>query len=253
MAQPDRREGLGVEARHRPRGEAVAAHRVGDLHRVAERVRGRYVEQRGVHQRQAVGDGGLAGHAAHRQGVAAVGRDGDVEDLVDELEQLDRVGADLDLRRQDDDAPAAVVAHAQLVAGADHAVRGLAVRLACGDREVAGQHGTGQDHDDLVADGEVAGAADDLLELTRAVGGADVDEAEADGLLEALQLLDGLHLADDQGTLEVGAELLDGLDLEACRNELGLDVAAGLRRKRVDVLPQPESGTRIRSPSRTAG
>ena len=103
-----------------------------------------------------------------------------------QLQQLDGVGADLVLRRQHDDAVRAVVAHAQLVAGADHAVRDPAVGLARGDREVAGQHGAGQDHDDLVADGEVAGAADDLLRLAGAVGLADVDRAEADRLLEAL-------------------------------------------------------------------
>ena len=229
----------GSQAGDRARGEAVAADRVGDLDRVAVRVRRGHVEERRVAQRQAVRDGGLAGDAAHGQAVAAVRGDGDVEDLVDELEQLDRVGAGLVLRRQHDDAVRAVVAHAELVAGADHAVRGLAVRLARGDREVAGQHGAGEDHDDLVADGEVTGAADDLLRFTGAVGGADVDGAEADGLLEALQLLDGQDLSDDEGALEAGADLLDGLDLEADGDELGLHVTAGLARGQVDVLPQP--------------
>ena len=120
--------------------------------------------------------------------------------------------------------------------------------------EVAGQHGAGQDHHDLVADGEVAGAADDLLRLAGAVGLADVDRAEADRLLEALQLLDGQHLADDQRALEAGAELLDGLDLQAGGDELGLDVAAGLTSAgRSTYSRSQESGTRIRSPSRTAG
>src|SRR6185503_2259775 len=100
------------------------------------------------------------------------------------------------------------------VARADHAVRGPAVRLARGDREVAGQDGAGQDHDDLVADGEVPGAADDLLRLSGAVGLADVDRAETGRLAEALELLDGPHLADDLGALQAGAELLDPLDLE---------------------------------------
>src|SRR5690606_11959051 len=185
------------------------------------------------------GDGGLAGDTAQGEAVAAVGGDGDVQDLVDQLQQLDGVLADLGLRRQHDDAVGAVIAHAQLVAGADHAVGRLAVRLARGDREATGQGGAGQHHDDLVADGEVAGAADDLLRLTGAVGLPDVDGAEADRLLEALQFLDGQHLADDEGALEVGAEVLDGLDLEARRNELGLYVTAGLRRRQVDVLPQP--------------
>src|SRR5262249_44359061 len=115
----------------------------------------------------------------------------------------------------------------------------LAVRLARGDREAAGQHGARQDHDDPVADGEVAGTADDLLWLSRAVGLADVDRAEPDRLLEALQFLDGQHLADHQRPLEVGAELLDGLHLETYLDELGLDVAPGHSRRQVDVLPQP--------------
>ena len=237
--EPDRRAGLGVEAGHGARGEAVAADRVGDLHRVAVGVGRGHVEQGRVAQRQTVGDGGLAGDAAHRQAVAAVGGDRDVEDLVDEFEQRDGVGADLVLGRQHDDAAGGVRAHAELVAGADHAVRGPAVRLARGDREVTGQHGAGQHHDDLVADGEVAGAADDLLGLAGAVGLADVDRAEADGLLEALQLLDGEDLADDERALEAGAELLDGLDLKAGVDELGLHVAAGLGGRQVDVLPQP--------------
>ncbi len=162
-----------------------------------------------------------------------------MQHLVDELEQLDRVGAGLVLRRQHDDAVRAVVAHAELLAGADHAVRGPAVRLARGDREVAGQDSAGQDHDDLVADGEVPGAADDLLRLAGAVGGADVDRAEADRLAEALQLLDGQHLSDDERALEAAAELLDGLDLEAGVDELGRDVATGFTGGEVDVLPQP--------------
>lgn len=133
-------------------------------------------------------------------------------------------------------------------------MRGLAVRLAGGDREVAGQDRAREDHDDLVADREVTGAADDLLRFAGAVGRADVDRAEADGLLEALQLLDGQDLADDQGALEARADLLDGLDLQADGDELGLYVTAGLRRRsRSTYSRSQESGTRIRSPSRTAG
>lgn len=251
--QPDRGARLRVETGDRTGGEVVAAERVGHLDGVAELVRPRYVEQGRVAQRHPVGDGGLAGDAAQREAVAAVGGDRDVEDLVDEFEQLDRVGADLVLRRQHDDALAAVVAHAQLVAGADHAVRGPAVRLARGDLEAAGQHGARQDHDDLVADGEVAGTADDLLGLTRTVRLTHVDGAEADRLLELRQLLDGQHLADDERPLEAVAELLDGLDLETGSDELGLDVAPGLRRRRSTYSRSQESGTRIRSPSRTAG
>lgn len=261
--QPDRGTGLGLQTDHGARGEAVAADRVADVDRVAEGVRGGHVEQRRVAQRQAVGDGGLAGDPAQGEAVAAVGRDGDVEDLVDQFQQLDRVGADLVLGRQDDDAAAAVVTHAELVAGADHAVRCPAVRLAGGDREVAGQDGARQGHDDLVPDGEVAGAADDLLRLSGvslgafglggAPGLADVDGAEADGLLEVRQLLDGEDLADDQGALEPGAELFDGLDLEAGGDSLAWTSRPVSVAGRSTYSRSQESGTRIRSPSRTAG
>ena len=46
-------------------------------------------------------------------------------------------------------------------------------------------------------------------------------------------------LADDERTGEVGAELLDGLDLEAGADEALGDVAAGLPRGEVDELAQP--------------
>src|SRR5690606_12707075 len=99
---------------------------------------------------------------------------GDVEDLVDQLQQLDRVGAGLVLGRQDDDA-AVVVAHAELAGRADHALGDVAVGLAGGDLEATGQHAAGQHHDDLVALAEVGRAADDVLRLAGAVGLTDVD------------------------------------------------------------------------------
>jgi hypothetical protein len=59
-----------------------------------------------------------------------------------------------------------------------------AVGLARADREPAGQLAPGRITDDQVADGEVAGAADDLLRLAGRPHPADVDEAEPDRLLE---------------------------------------------------------------------
>ncbi len=236
--EPDRGLGGRVDADHGAGHEAVAAGRVVDLHQVAEGVGRRHVEQCRVGQRQPVRGGGLAGDAAHGQAVAAVRGDGDVEHVVDQLEQLDRVGAGLVLRRQHDDA-VVVVAHAQLAGGADHAGRGVAVGLAGGDRERAGQHGAREDHHDLVADGEVGRAADDLLRVAGAVGRTDVDPAVPDRLLEAGQLLDGEHLADHQRALEVAADLLDGLDLQAGPDQALGHVAAGLAGRQVDVLAQP--------------
>ena len=63
-----------------------------------------------------------------------------------------------------------VVAEAELARRGDHAVGDMAVGLARRDRERTGQHGAGQRHDDLVADEEVVGAADDAVHGVSAVG-----------------------------------------------------------------------------------
>ena len=105
---------------------------------------------------------------ADGQRVAAVGRDRDVEHLVAQVEQVDRVGAELAVADQvggEHQDAVVVVAGAELAGRADHAVADVAVGLARGDREAAGQHGTGQRDDDVVADGEVARAADDAPRL----------------------------------------------------------------------------------------
>ena len=83
----------------------------------------------------------LARDAAHRQRVAAVGRDVDVDRDVVEAEQRDRVGADGRVDAEFDEAQDAgvLVAEAQLLRRGDHAVRDVAVGLARRDRERAGQ------------------------------------------------------------------------------------------------------------------
>ena len=84
----------------------------------------------------------LAGQAAHREAVAAVGRDVGLDGLLAEAEQGDGVVAGLERRAllvaeqpgQHDD-PLVVVADADLVLGADHPVGHPAVGLARGDLE----------------------------------------------------------------------------------------------------------------------
>ena len=108
---------------------------------------------------------GLAGQAADRQAVAAVGGHRDVEHRVAQAEHVERVVAGL--RRvggQHEDA-VVLVADAELAGRADHPVGDVAVGLARADREAAGQHGAGQRDHDQVADGEVARAADDAARL----------------------------------------------------------------------------------------
>ncbi len=77
---------------------------------------------------------------------------------------------------------------------ADHPVGGAAVRLAGGDREVAGQHGAGKRHDHQVADSEVRCTADDVAGL----GFTDVDLDRPDRLLELGEFLDLDDAADGQ-------------------------------------------------------
>ena len=142
---------------------------------------GQRLEVGRVVERDAVRRGRLAGDAAHRQRVRPVRRDGDVEHLVAQAEQLDRVGAErsvADQVRGEHQDAVVVVAGAQLAAGADHAVADVAVGLARGDREAAGQRRPGQRDHDEVADGEVQRTADDAARLRL----AHVDLAPADGL-----------------------------------------------------------------------
>ena len=111
----------------------------------------------------------LAGDAADRERVAAVGRDVDLDGRVVEPEQGRRVGADLRVEAERGQAQDAVVlvAETEFACRGDHAVGDVAVGLARGDRERAGQHGARQRHDDLVAHEEVAGAADDAAHVRR--------------------------------------------------------------------------------------
>ena len=125
----------------------------------------------------------LAGQAADRQAVAAVRGDGDVEHVVAQLQQRRAASATrLEIRLGKHQDAGVVVAEAELARRADHPVGDVAVGLARGDREAAGQHGAGQrDHDD-VADREVVRAADDAAGTRAVVVRTDVDLAPADRL-----------------------------------------------------------------------
>ena len=260
-----------VDAADDPRDEPVAADLPVDRRRVGEPDRIPVLgglghgEQRGVAEAAAGGSlrvPVLAGQAAHREAVAAVRRDVDLDDLLAEPQQSDGVVADLDavelLRRQQPgqhDDPGVVVADAELVLGADHPVGHPAVGPAGGDLEPAGQDGAGQHDDDEVADLEVRGPADDLLVLPLGLHLAvrpDVDDAVADGLAVLLDLLvDGEHAADDDRTGEVAA--VDRLLLQADRHERLGDVGARGARGEVGVLAQPaQRCAHLRPPSRTA-
>ena len=167
----------------------------------------------------------LDGHAAHGQAVRAVGRDLAVDDGVGQAKVVGVVHADGGVGRQDDDA-VVLRAHAQLAGRAVHAARLDAAQLALLDAEVARQDSADHRGDDVVALLEVLGAADDLQRDGVAVG-VDVAVADAD-LAEPHVVGVGVRaLADHLGghdVGEVGADLLDGLDLGAGADQLRHEV-----------------------------
>ena len=237
-----------VEAGDGAGDEDRAAGGIVDLDRVARIVRRRDVALRGVAEGGPAPVDGvlqrrLAGDAAQRQRVGAVGVDLELDDLVAQVEHVEGVVAGLaGVGGQHDDA-FVVVAEAELPGRADHARREVAVGLARGDREVPGQHGAGQDADDEVAGREVVGAADDALGLAGAVGVTDVDGAPVDGLAVLLRLgLHREHTADDQRAGDVVTGALDRLDPQP---EVGQRVGELLQVEvvgEVDVVADPRHG-----------
>ena len=212
--------------------------------------------------RAALGVPELAGESTHREAVPTVRGHVGLDGLLGEAEQGDGVVAGgqgrgllgTEQSLEDDDA-LVVVPEADLVLGADHAVGDVAVRLACGDGEVAGQDGSRQHDDDEVTHLEVVGAADDLLVL--ALGQhlavlADVDGAPADGLAVLLGLEGNVeHPADDERPGEVTT--VEVLLLEADGDESGSDVGAAGPLGQLGELGEPaEWHPHVRPPSRTA-
>ena len=168
----------------------------------------------------------LAGEADHRERVAAVRLDVDVEhDVAVEVRQR---RADRGLRREDEDA-VPIGGQPQLVAGAQHAVARDAHLLGALDPAVARQDRARQRHRDALAGSDVRGAADDLERLATPHGHPRERQAVGPRM--------GLHaeeLADDD-VLPVRAPTLEALDLhpeqrqplgELLRRELDVDVVA---------------------------
>ena len=255
--QPARAGPVGVEAGDRDRDEERAGRRR-EPDGVAGVRRVRHGTVDGVGERDALGLGGLAGQTAQGHAVAAVGGDVDVEHRVAQEQHGCGVLSGLELGGvvQDDDA-VVVVPEAELAGRADHPVGHVPVGLAGSDAEVAGQHGTGQGHDHEVAGAEVVGAADDPAGGRLGRGGglvpvADVDAAPVDGLAVGVLLgLDRQHPPDHHRPGDVGAGLLDGLDLEPDPDEgLGEVPSAQVARQR-RVLGEPaERGPHRAAPTR---
>jgi len=118
---------------------------------------------------------------------------------------------------------------------ADHAVGNMAIRLACGDREVTGQRGSRRSNHNQVTHHEVARAADDAARLVC----AGVDLAPTDRLLELGEFLDLKHLAHHDRTAEPLTHQFDGFDFEASVDQVLGDIAPFLPGGNVDEFANP--------------
>ena len=254
---PRRRGRRGVDPAHDAGdvavapGHAVDRPLVGDGHGIPVGVGRSHVEVRGVAEGHAGRQGVLPGDPPQGEAVAAVRGDVDLDDLVAEAEQLDRVvtggqdsrGLLAQELGQHDDA-VVVLAEAELESGADHAVGDVAVGLAGRDLEPPGQDPTGQDADDEVTGDEVVRSADDLLGL--ALGDllavlAHVHGAPVDGLAVLLRLrLHGQDATDDEGAAEVATT--SPLLLEPDPHQGSGDVGTGGVGRHVGQLTKPGHG-----------
>ena len=163
----------------------------------------------------------LGRDAVHGQAIGTVRGDLAVQDRVRDAGVVGVGDAQRGVGGQDDDA-VMVRAQAELTGGAVHAEGLDAAELGLLDLEVARQHGTDHGDDDLVALLEVLCAADDLqrdgVALVVDVLVADADLAQPHVVGVGVGLL-GDDLA-GHDVVEVGADLLDGLDLGAGADEL---------------------------------
>ncbi len=226
--QPPRTDRRRIDAGHPPRGEPGAQrfgfqpHLPGVGFVVRQRTHGRI----GVFEVEPAGQ--FARETAHREGVPAIRRDGQLDDRIVQAQDLVGVVTGLGRPRLEHQNPGMVLADTQFGDRADHAVGHVPVGLARADLEPAGQDAAGQHHDNEVTDREIGCAADDLLQL----GTTDIDLAEPDRLLELGQLGDLGDPAHHQRPLGSAGDPLQGvdlLDLEADADESGVEFFRGHR------------------------
>ena len=152
--------------------------------------------------------GELAGHADDAHRVGPVGRDGEVEDHVVETEHLAHVAAELGGGVETEDA-AVVVAEAELLGRAEHAVAHLAADLAAFEREAARAAWRPTARTGTTMPATTLGAPHTTRVTPSPVVMSTSDSLSAFGCGHDLEHLRG----DDAGDLLAG--LLDALDLEA--------------------------------------
>ena len=190
----------------------------------------------GVILERADAEGGeIARDAANAGGVAAVGRDGDVEHHAAEPGVLDIGHADGRIVGQDDDA-LMVVAELELHGRAEHAVAGLAADDDAGlELEIlAGDPGAGEREDRLHAGRGIGRAAHNVDQ--RAGAGIDLAQLEVVGI----GVRGGRHdFGDDEG-LQRLALILDAFDLEADHGQRLADLGGG--GSGLEVILEPVEG-----------
>ena len=141
-----------------------------------------------------------------------------------------------------------VVAQAELLGRGQHSVGRVAVGLARGDGEPAGQDRAGKRSDDLVADRKVFGTADNAAHLVaRATesrirrlfaGLGHAHLTPADGLAVALRLLRELeNLAHNDRTRHIGT--VDVFFFEAHLDQCRVNILGSSAGSKVDVFGQP--------------
>ena len=206
-------------------GRIAAAHLGiidGDVHEVCHLLGRLVLDGRQLDVGVLVEDGrDLGRHAGHGQAVGAVGGHLAVDHGVADAVPVHEIHAHRRVLRQDHDT-GVVGGDAQLAGGAVHAVGLHAAQLARRDLDTAGQLGPLHGHDDVVACMDVRSAADDLQRGGVAVG---IRVLLSHGHLADPHVvrvgvtLGGQDLA-GHDVLEVGAHLLDRLDLSASADEL---------------------------------
>ena len=171
----------------------------------------------------------LASQADHRQQVAAVGLDVDVEhDVTGDIAER---RAERRVRGQDQDA-LGVRRQPELRAGAEHALALRALDRRHADAPVARQYRTGERHRHALTGLDVVCAAHDRQRL---VGVRDADLGQVEPV--SARMWHDLEQLADHDRVPVGADALDALDLQAeQRQPLGEPLG---RQVEVDVVAQP--------------
>ncbi len=176
------------------------------------------------------GGGEVAGDAAHAEAIGAVRRHLDVEHGIVEPDRLGEGLADGEPGGQLDDA-FAILGQAQLVARAQHAVRGDAADRAGLEHDAGARNERARRREHAEHAGARIGRAAHHLDLAR----AGIDDAELELVGVGMRL--GLDHARDPERRQVLGAVLDALDLEPAHDQKRGDLLG--RRRGVEMGLEP--------------